>query len=1096
MMLVQNLKKANKADVRIYSEELSKILEQEVSFSRIVSVSEEDFEGYVYDFEVKDTHNYLAEGIVTHNTCTAIAIASAFSQAKDMEKPLVFASSILQENFRKDLTLCASGSFPKPEGDPTEKAYRIALRRLTDAKFEFWTPTTFYHSILKSFVRDGAIDWDVVAQRYSGRLIIIDEVQNLRQDTEEEEEGSTKQTKDNVYKFMHTFLHKIKNSKIVLLSGTPIVNEVWDLAYVMNLILPIDQQLPEDKAFERLLSSAEGKEVLSRAFQGRVSYLRAAATDTKRIDEGSLVPWISPENFKEWKKTTKSSLKEDSRPWTQHIRVYPSAMSKYQQRAVARAETEVIETASGKTSKKGGGFHRFGLDASLFVWPEEEGVAPSDLYGTRGFERYATKKGTKESYALSPAMAKKIRENLGTYSSKFEVIVSRILENPDKLFFVYTSSVRSGGALLFSLVLKLFGLRQATSGAVSAEKGPQRFAVLQGGMDKNTVQSILGAFTSPENKHGAKIQVLIASKILSQGVTLKNIREVHILTPHWQSPQIEQAIARSIRLGSHKDLKKSERNVKVFRHVAVNAKDAQFLPDVTPDVLAYKTAETKAVRSARVLRLMKQHAIDCPLNYARNVDPMDEDGTEACDFDICDYGCAEARAQNPDSGPEERYAYPESEWDSTTYDMYYSQKQKNELREKLMKFFAKRSYADFRTLSSVFGSEKLLLDTLSDMIDDRETLLDSFGFPCYLSEQHDVFYLVKSFGDEQRNFLDIFYVATPLVTKREETEFVFDVEIFEESANKVGELCKLPQAEFEAAFDAFDYKVRIILFELAYRLKQKGQKLSEKHNKQLDYIIQIHKNFIHRITIDKKKYVAHLLSQDLVSTASYDIARKGYKPNGKTRIFDDEKMDWETVQYELEQKIVAEIKRQVTKRRKETIDKEPLLGIYLAKEPTSFRVKTNLSGKRGQGVVCNTSVKIPLLLQILMETQKLKRAKGNGNRGRRGRQGPNSRGPPKGESRLRHSPQKGLHRQRHVPCREYDQIKSKQKKRKSGYKLEKGRALFACGKEFERTWTGGEKRLVPGRFCIRERSDFFGEFRKKYFVLQIFFRPQEKVVIL
>ncbi|AVR52955.1 D6/D11-like helicase [Marseillevirus Shanghai 1] len=970
---------ASKTDVRLFSEELSKILEQELVFVPIVSFEEEEHDGYVFDFEVQKHHNYLAEGIICHNTCTAIAISEAFSQSKDMEKPLVFASTILQENFRKDLTMCASKSFPKPPGDPTEKAYRIALRRMTDAKFEFWTPTTFYNLIVKSFVKDGVIDWELVSRKYSGRLIIIDEVQNLGQETEEDDEGTTqrqgKDQKSNVYKFMHTFLHKIKDAKIVLLTGTPILNEVWDIAYVMNLILPLEKQLPEEKAFERLLSSADGPQKLEEAFRGRVSYLRAAAADTQRVDIGSTVPWMEPENFAHWKKVTKSTVKETSRPWTEHIRLYPSAMSEYQQKAVERAETETLE-AAGKVSKKGGGFHRFGLEASLFVWPEQEGVAPVDLYGIRGFEKFATKKGVKGNYGLSPALSKKIKENLGEYSSKFKEIVDSVLENPKQLIFIYSSSVRSGGALLLGVILKLFGLREASSGSVNSEKTLRRFAILQGGMDRNTVQSVLGAFTSPENKNGQKIQVLIASKILSQGVTLKNVRKVHILTPHWQSPQIEQAIARAIRLGSHADLPKSQRSVEVYRHVAVNAKRGQFLPDVTPDILTYKKAETKALKSAKVLRLMKQNAIDCPLNYARNVDPEDENGSEACDFDICDFGCSSARPANPHSGPEERYEYPQEEYKDDTYDLYYSGKERDALKGNLLNFFGRNPYASFEKLSKTFGKEKLLLSVLSDLIDDRETILDSFGFPCYLAEENDVFYLVKSFGEEQRNFADIFYVLSPLVTKKEETESVFDVQIFKASKEKVGRLCQVSLPKFKKQFDALDYKVRIVLFELAYSLVQRGEPLSEQHLKQLEYILEKYKNFIHTVKIQGKETTVHLLSQDLVSTAAYDIARKGYVSNGKTRMFDEKAFVWRTASGELEDGIVSDIKKQVVKRRKEATESESLLGLYLAKDPGVFRVKTNLSGKKGLGVVCRSSVKIPLLFQILMEISKISRERG------------------------------------------------------------------------------------------------------------------------
>nr|WQM87178.1 d6/D11-like helicase [Marseillevirus cajuinensis] len=970
-----HLETANKSDVRLFSEELSKILEQELVYVPIVSYEEEDHDGYVYDFEVQKHHNYLAEGIVCHNTCTAIAISEAFSQSKDMEKPLVFASTILQENFRKDLTMCASKSFPKPPGDPTEKAYRIALRRMTDAKFEFWTPTTFYNLVVKSFVRDGSIDWELVSRKYSGRLIIIDEVQNLGQETEDEEAPQGKEQKSNVYKFMHTFLHKIKDSKIVLLSGTPILNEVWDIAYVMNLILPMEKQLPEEKAFERLLSSPEGKKKLEDSFRGRVSYLRAAAADTERVDIGTTVPWVEPENFSEWKKKTKSTLKQSSRPWTVHIRLFPSAMSKYQQKAVERAETETLEVG-GKTSKKGGGFHRFGLEASLFVWPEQEGVAPVDLYGIRGFEKFATKKGVKGNYGLSPSLSKKIKENLGEYSSKFKQIVDSILENPKQLIFVYSSSVRSGGALLLAVILKLFGLKQANNGAVNPEKNLRRFAVLQGGMDKNTVQSILGAFTSPENKNGQKIQVLIASKILSQGVTLKNVRKVHILTPHWQSPQIEQAIARAIRLGSHADLPKSQRNVEVYRHVAVNTKKGEFLPDVTPDILTYQKAEEKALKSAKVLRLMKQNAIDCPLNYARNVDPSDQDGSEACDFDICDFGCSTAKPQNPQAGPEERYDYPTDQLTDDTYDLYYSGKEKEAIKRKLLDFFGRNPYVSYDKLKQTFGKEKLLLSVVSDLIDDRETILDSFGFPCYLAEENDVFYLVKSFGEEQRNFADIFYVQSPLVTKKEDTESVFDVQIFRASKERVRQLCGLSFPKFKKNFDALDYKVRIALYELAYSLVQRGEPLPKKHLEQLEYILEKYKNFIYRIKIGRDEKVVHLLSQDLVSTAAYDIARKGYVPNGKTRMFDESSFSWKTVKGEPEEKVVSDIKKQVVKRRKEATESESLLGIYLAKDPDVFRVKTDLSGKKGLGVVCRSSVKIPLLFQILMEISKISRERG------------------------------------------------------------------------------------------------------------------------
>ena len=51
---------------------------------------------------------------------------------------------------------------------------------------------------------------------------------------------------------------------------------------------------------------------------------------------------------------------------------------------------------------------------------------------------------------------------------------------------------------------------------------------------------------------------------LSEPVSLKNVRYVHITEPYWHPVRIEQVIGRARRICSHQDLPLSERNVKVF----------------------------------------------------------------------------------------------------------------------------------------------------------------------------------------------------------------------------------------------------------------------------------------------------------------------------------------------------------------------------------------------------------------------------------------------------------------------------------------------------------------------------------------------------
>ncbi|WP_165969416.1 SNF2-related protein [Actinomadura sp. KC06] len=58
---------------------------REVFYAKIVSVEDVDYEGYVYDFEVADHHNYVAEGMLCHNTAQTLALLA--SEREGGERP-------------------------------------------------------------------------------------------------------------------------------------------------------------------------------------------------------------------------------------------------------------------------------------------------------------------------------------------------------------------------------------------------------------------------------------------------------------------------------------------------------------------------------------------------------------------------------------------------------------------------------------------------------------------------------------------------------------------------------------------------------------------------------------------------------------------------------------------------------------------------------------------------------------------------------------------------------------------------------------------------------------------------------------------------
>ena len=55
----------------------------------------------------------------------------------------------------------------------------------------------------------------------------------------------------------------------------------------------------------------------------------------------------------------------------------------------------------------------------------------------------------------------------------------------------------------------------------------------------------------------------------TEGINLRNVRQIHIMEPHWNEIRIDQTIGRGIRLCSHSDLSVSDRYVDVFRYFSV-----------------------------------------------------------------------------------------------------------------------------------------------------------------------------------------------------------------------------------------------------------------------------------------------------------------------------------------------------------------------------------------------------------------------------------------------------------------------------------------------------------------------------------------------
>ncbi len=155
-----------------------------------------------------------------------------------------------------------------------------------------------------------------------------------------------------------------------------------------------------------------------------------------------------------------------------------------------------------------------------------------------------------------------------------------------------------------------------------------RFALWTGTEDPEEREVIRERFNLVENKMGNIIKVLMITSSGAEGISLMNVRGVHIMEPYWNRVRIEQVIGRAARIKSHVELDKHSQNVTVFEYIVgltpaqkkkpiasnVVSKDMGF----TSDEVLYQISDIKSKVLYGLLTLLKRAAIDCNFNEIDN----------------------------------------------------------------------------------------------------------------------------------------------------------------------------------------------------------------------------------------------------------------------------------------------------------------------------------------------------------------------------------------------------------------------------------------------------------------------------------------------
>lgn len=353
---------------------------------------------------------------------------------------------------------------------------------------------------------------------FNDSLVIIDEFHIMMNSLRNESKTAVAIYKNIIF----------SNCKTLLLSGTPIFNNLEEFDYILKLLLK-DFYKKYGK-FENNAAEIGGKFVFTKEemkkdnpLEGIISYYPGSGTEFY--------------------------------PSVEYMPIIKARMSEYQEYYYSRIfdnENRLVNMEIIKNPQTPAEFERnitvlvakkriLSRKFSNFVYPAV------DIFESRNpdYIKERNKNGwiTKENLLSNKLLEK--------YSPKFVALIKNILNYPNQKHVVFTFYKTRSGVVLLNSIFNHCGIKSA---------------IYSGDLDDRERINLVKKFNSEDNRYGSKIQVLFSTEAGSTGISLFEVRHMHILESATKEILIQQAIGRVIRYKSHINMPKEEQNVKIWRY--------------------------------------------------------------------------------------------------------------------------------------------------------------------------------------------------------------------------------------------------------------------------------------------------------------------------------------------------------------------------------------------------------------------------------------------------------------------------------------------------------------------------------------------------
>jgi ribA/ribD-fused uncharacterized protein len=320
--------------------------------------------------------------------------------------------------------------------------------------------------------------------------------------------------------------------------------------------------------------------------------------------------------------------------------------------------------------------------------PVQKDLVVSDCKGgTRPGEKYKDACARARECLKTLAKAKMTigqTDGLANYSAKYSAMLEKIAAAPGSSL-VYSQFLDMEGVGIFRVAMDVNGYAPIEITLVgntvaftkateeSLRRKQPRYLTFSGGEKQEVRRAALDLFNAkfaalPEsmnkilteagytdNKAGELCRVFCITSAGAEGLSLRNVRAVHIMEPYWNEVRLRQVKGRAIRIGSHLDLAEDQRDVAIYTYISCFSEAAQkdrtginkidetlLLHDsvdmkkatdlglpikpgmstyvLTTDEMIYTISERKRKIIEALECILKTAAVDCELNFKQNKD--------------------------------------------------------------------------------------------------------------------------------------------------------------------------------------------------------------------------------------------------------------------------------------------------------------------------------------------------------------------------------------------------------------------------------------------------------------------------------------------